>query len=217
MNLANLKQLVAVTCVVAAVGACGAPQLKQPSDVVLSMQDLDCQECGLGSVSVLEKKPGIGHVEFDRKTAELHVHFDSAATNPGVMIAALRTAGEKAVLGAGTGSDVLWLSHGEAFDLTTAPVAGKVTVVDFGAKWCGPCHAIDKRLVEMLQQRTDIAVRQVDIVDWDSPVAAQQLHNIEGLPYVLVFNRSGKRVAATPAMTPEALATAVAAATKDAP
>lgn len=200
--------------------ACSAPQLRQPTDVTLSLQQIDCLECGNRAIADLEHQPGIAKLDFDRKTAELHVHFDSAVIHPGDMVKRLQQDNLQAVIGAGQGSyvpptvfpqgsDVLWISHGEAIDLAKAPVPGKVTIVDFGAKWCGPCHELDQDMAKMLENNPNLALRKVDIVDWDSPVAEQQLKNVDGLPYVLVFNRAGQQVAATGGMTAELLQAAV--------
>ena len=39
-----------------------------------------------------------------------------------------------------------------------------------------------------------MAVRKVNIVDWDSPAVKRYLSDVATLPYVMLFNRSGKRV-----------------------
>ena len=48
----------------------------------------------------------------------------------------------------------------------------------------------------MLRTRTDIAIRKINIGSWDSPVAERWLGSVPELPHLIVFDRSGKRVAA---------------------
>ncbi len=204
--------------------ACSGAQpsaMQQPSDVVLSLQDIDCQSCGQRAVEALGHQPGVGEVEFDRDKAEVKVHFDAAKVLPGDLVRVLAKADVKAKVGAGgggyapaqkfaEGADVAWISHGEVVDLEARRVPGKVTVVDFGAKWCGPCRAVDQAMATVLAAQPDVALRKIDIGDWETPVAKQYLTDVPALPYVLVYGRSGARVAAIAGLHLDELHAAIA-------
>ena len=71
--------------------------------------------------------------------------------------------------------DVLeFIKDGSAPDLV--PVPGKITVFDFWAPWCKPCKQLSGDLRELSMRHPDkIAVRMVNVVDWDSPAAARWL------------------------------------------
>ena len=56
------------------------------------------------------------------------------------------------------GVDVQIISRGEEVDLRTHIQAGKFTIIDFGAPWCGPCHLTAARLKTYLGQHEDVAV-----------------------------------------------------------
>lgn len=73
-------------------------------------------------------------------------------------------------------------------------VAGKVTVFDFYAVWCAPCRKIDAHLFALLGKRSDLAVRKLNVVDWESPLARRHLKDVPNLPYVVVYDREGRRV-----------------------
>ncbi|CAN5460747.1 hypothetical protein BH11MYX1_BH11MYX1_44790 [soil metagenome] len=80
-------------------------------------------------------------------------------------------------------------TDGSAVDLV--PVPGKITVFDFWAQWCKPCHVVDHELAEVLARHPhDIAVRKLDIVDVDSPAATKYLREAT-LPHLKVFGRDG--------------------------
>jgi thiol-disulfide isomerase/thioredoxin len=92
--------------------------------------------------------------------------------------------------------------RGEAKPLE--PVPGKWTVFDFWADWCEACKALERDLRELARQRPDIAVRRVNIVDFDSPIATRELHGVSELPHIRIVDPSG-RVVSSESGTPEKL------------
>jgi thiol-disulfide isomerase/thioredoxin len=71
---------------------------------------------------------------------------------------------------------------------------GKVTIVDFYADWCGPCHALAPKLEHLVREDANVALRTIDLESWDSPAAKQATaeFKLPGLPYVRVYGRDGK-------------------------
>jgi thiol-disulfide isomerase/thioredoxin len=72
-------------------------------------------------------------------------------------------------------------------------VPGKFTVFDFRADWCPPCRKVDEHLFAKLETRTDIAVRKLNVVSWESPIAERWLRDVPELPYLVVFGPDGTR------------------------
>ncbi|MEC8194202.1 MAG: cation transporter [Myxococcota bacterium] len=98
------------------------------------------------------------------------------------------------------GLDVETISRGEEVDLDQHIVAGKFTIFDFGAPWCGPCHVAEKLLKNYLSDHPDVAVRAV-VLDSDDakasfamPVAHQHLGGAPGLPYFVAVGPNGRTV-----------------------
>jgi thiol-disulfide isomerase/thioredoxin len=73
-------------------------------------------------------------------------------------------------------------------------VKGKVTVFDFYADWCAACREIDLHLYKAMNARQDLAVRKLNVVDWDSALAKRYLSGVSGLPFVIVFGKDGREV-----------------------
>ena len=92
-------------------------------------------------------------------------------------------------------ADVRIIAHGERVDLDAHVVAGKYTVFDFYAPWCPPCRVLGPALERLAERRPEsLAIRKVDIVDWTMPVATQ--HGIESLPFLVLYDPQGHRMAA---------------------
>jgi thiol-disulfide isomerase/thioredoxin len=79
-------------------------------------------------------------------------------------------------------------------DLRAHSAPGKVTVFDFYADWCAACREIDLHVSKLLVGRKDVALRRLNVVDWDTPLAKRYLAGVPGLPYVIVYGRDQKEV-----------------------
>jgi copper chaperone CopZ len=172
---------------------------------VFSIQGADCGKCGDEIKDELKKVAGVKKVEFDIHKVELTVRLADGVADE-VVIAAVERTGKKAILGAGQGAylppatfppgaDVATLtSDGSAVgSLDKLRVPAKYTVFDVYADWCGPCRKVDERLRELTELRSDLAVRKLNVVDFDTPLARELGGRFEALPYVVVFSPAGKR------------------------
>jgi len=173
---------------------------------VFSLQGVDCATCADKIRDELKKTKGVGKAEFDKQKVELTVRLDEGVGDDAVTAAVAR-AGFTAIVGPGQGrylpvpdyppgADVAVLSkEGEAVGpLGKLRVAAKYTVFDVYADWCGPCRTVDERLREIVGRRTDVAVRKLNVVEFESPLGKELGARLDALPYVIVFTPAGKRV-----------------------
>lgn len=174
----------------------------------LSLHNIDCAECAADVRTEVEKTHKVYDLKFDKKRVVLTLVVDGTVSDE-MLIAAAKRAGIEAKPGdaggsyladakAPEGADVaIVVKDGADYpDLTKALAPGKVTVVDFYADWCGPCRKVDDHIKKRMAERKDLAYRRFNVVDWDTPLAQRHLKNIPELPYVLVFDGKGARVAA---------------------
>ena len=173
-------------------------------------------------VQAIQGANGVYEVSFDLSTAEVTVTYDPALATSHDFVTLARTFGYKAADGSGYGGytpsvsfpenlDVAYLSlRGEVANLEASRVPDKVTVFDFYAQWCGPCKVLDRHMIALLESREDVALRKLNVVDWDTPLARQYLKEVSELPYVVVYARDGRRVADIAGLNVAALDAAVA-------
>jgi copper chaperone CopZ len=96
------------------------------------------------------------------------------------------------------GLDARIISSGETADIEAARVAGKFTVIDFGADWCAPCHAAEHVLKMYLAEHADTAVRAVVLAgrspkeSFAQPIVRQHLAGAPGLPFFIVYDPEGR-------------------------
>ena len=173
---------------------------------VFSVRGADCSTCADKIKDELKKTKGVGKVEFDKQKVELTVKLEDGVADEAV-VSAVERAGFEATVGPGhgaylphpdypPGADVLWLSRdGSAVGpLPKLRAAAKYTVFDVYADWCGPCRTVDERLRDLVGKRADVAVRKLNVVDFESPLGKELGSRLEALPYLIVFTPSGKRI-----------------------
>ena len=85
-------------------------------------------------------------------------------------------------------------SGGESFDLKAALVPGKITVIDFWAEWCGPCKKITVALKDLASRNDKLAVRRVEVPDFDTPVALEHMKGVSALPLLWIYGPDGERI-----------------------
>ncbi len=98
------------------------------------------------------------------------------------------------------GQSIELIARGQQVDIKQHLALGNVTIVDFYAEWCGPCKKISPVLERLAQTDPEIALRKIDIVNWQSPVAKQ--YKIDGVPHVEVYNRQGELVGSVSGVDP---------------
>ena len=102
---------------------------------------------------------------------------------------------------AGGGVEVI--KGGDEVDVKKHLAAGKITLIEFYADWCGPCKMISPALEELAKTDPDIALCKIDIVNWQSAVSRQ--YGIHSIPCVVVFDRKGEIVGVMRGVDPDAL------------
>lgn len=174
---------------------------------VYSVTGVDCADCANPIKSELRKIKGVKKTEFDTQKVELRVVMDDRVGDDAVLDAIARSGrGFHGTVGAGKGaylpmamypkgSDYVVLTDNGAAvgPLEKLRVPGKYTVFDLYADWCGPCRTIDAQLRDLVEHRSDIAVRKLNVVDFKSALAREQGAKLQALPYLIVFTPSGKR------------------------
>ena len=95
----------------------------------------------------------------------------------------------------GGATDIQTITHGREVDIETHLVPGKYVLFDFYADWCGPCRALDPQIRELAGRYGDqLAVRKIDIINWDSPVSRQ--YRMSSIPYMILYGPDGARITA---------------------
>jgi copper chaperone CopZ/thiol-disulfide isomerase/thioredoxin len=169
---------------------------------------IDCKECAPPIVKALKAIDGVRNVNLDWKagvaTVEVPDGFDRTKIEK-----ALDAIGYDAVMPGENRKefaalpedvvrklDIVSFDGSKKVDLKAIAVPGKITVVDYWAEWCSPCHFLEKRLQHLLNENPNMALRRVNVGKWDNAAAKQATaeFRLEALPYVRVYDSRGKFV-----------------------
>ena len=195
-----LRFLAAVLFLAAATMATAQPDFVSEFEIA----GFSCDGCAATAAGALEKLPGVTKAEVTFATRRARVEstraigdaefraalakFGFEARFPGDAVVQPLTAEERAQ------ADIKVASRGEAFDVRKHLARGKYTIFDFWAEWCGPCHVLTPKIERLVVERTNVALRTIDLKQWDSAAGKQATKEFQvpGLPYVRVYGPDGK-------------------------
>lgn len=80
-------------------------------------------------------------------------------------------------------------------------IAQGIVLVDFSAKWCGPCQMLAPVLEELAAEMQDVAFYQVDI-DHERKLALA--HDVMSIPTLILY-RDGQKLSETRGFSPKAM------------
>jgi thiol-disulfide isomerase/thioredoxin len=182
--------------------ACAAPAQANRTQT-FSMKGADGADGGERVIAGLKKLKGVKKAAFDKQKVEFQVTLADGVPDR-IVLEAIDAAGYQGFAGPGQGAylpageypknaDVAWVTHdGSAVGpLDRLRVSGKYTVLDVYADWCAPCRAVDARLRQLSATRADLAVRKLNVVDFDRPLAKQLGRTLTALPHVIVYAPDG--------------------------
>ncbi len=210
--------------VVASVGAFGSPLLNTGSAEVSAQQSvtaepragkhsgieqflvagMDCTDCAKHAMEVLKNIPEVYRAEvvFNSKQATIEA---SRRISKNEVRQALGTLGLEARFSGDlvihplseeekVGLDIKTASRGEDIQLQDHLAPGKTTIFDYYADWCGPCQLLSPKLERLLLKYKHLALRKVDIRNWETKAAKQatKAFGLPGLPYVRIYGPKGK-------------------------
>ena len=197
--------LIGVSAVGALTPAAATDKADQPTTLEFSVLGMSCGTCADSATKALATVPGVlAHaVNFDSRRA--HVRSDGTVTREQIR-AALATLGFEARFEDETldsdplheevrsGLDIQTVSHGEKIRVKDHLTPGKITVFDYYADWCGPCHLLSPKLERLVLKYENLALRKVNLVDYESKAALQATREFRmpGLPFTRIFNDRGK-------------------------
>lgn len=171
---------------------------------VFKIEGLSCEMCANSANNALESITGVDSAKVDFTSKKAVVYGDVSqkkieevissknfeAVFPGEKLTHPLTEEEKQHL------DITTIHGGKPLSFPAHLAEGKLTIFDFYADWCGPCRLYSPKLERLLVDHENIALRKVDVVDWDSGLAKQltKAYKIPALPFTLIFNDEGELV-----------------------
>ena len=199
--------------------ACGATLAAET--LSFTVIGIDCSLCAPPIVKALQTIDGVQNAKVDWKKKIATVDFPQGFDKEKIRTALSKAGFEPVFDGEQRKEmqplpadviktlDIATYNDGHRADIAKLVAAGKVTIVDFYADWCGPCNVLENRLEHLMQAKKNIAIRRVNIGKWDNDAAKQATNDFHAaaLPYIRLYDANGKFVTAvTGGMWDEVLA-----------
>jgi thioredoxin 1 len=204
MNMKLINQIkVFLTALILLLGL-NALQAQDKKVQEFTIEGLSCGACANNAKKALSQIAGVDSAAVDFKSKKAVVYASSGiskkkieevvssknfeAVFPGEELVKPLAKEQKENL------DITTIKGGKKLSLSEHLAAGKITILDFYADWCGPCRLYSPKLENLLLDNTDLALRKVDVVDWKSDLAKQLTkdYKVPALPFTLIFNEKGE-------------------------
>lgn len=175
--------------------------------IEFSIAGMICGMCEATSTEALKKIPGVYEARAEYPSLKASVLADARVTRETIRAALGSVGFEPRFPGESVASnatplpekevaalDIQTISHGEEIDIAKYFAPGKYTVFDYYADWCGPCHLLSPKLEHLVKDSRNVALRKVDIANWNSAAAKQATKDfgLTGLPFVRAFGPKGE-------------------------
>ena len=148
---------------------------------------IDCEACSPPILKALRAVPGVRNATLDWKAGMASVEVADGFDRERVR-QALQEIGYEVLFAGEVRKDLQPLpeeerrtldiasaSEGGKIDVAKTLVPGKVTVLDYWAEWCSPCHLLDIRLQHLVKADPKLAVRRIYVGKWDNAAARRRL------------------------------------------
>lgn len=171
-----------------------------------TIEGLSCEGCAEYAQHVLSKIKGVdsSRVDFSSKKAFIYSNgsitekeiTSAIATTNFVVLFDDESLPEPLSSKERKDLDIEVIEGGEKLDFKKYLAGNKKTIFDFYAEWCGPCKIYSPQLERLVLKNPDLALRKVDVVEWESDLAKQltEQYKLPSLPFTLIFNEDGKLI-----------------------
>jgi thioredoxin 1 len=192
-----MKRLVILALVLLANAASAAT-------IEFEVAGMSCQGCVATASGALQKLRGVTKVDIEYPASRARVEATREIPPAEIRTALAKLGFEARFAGDSFATplsaeerarvDIRALPAGQPIDVKRDLVAGRITIVDFWAEWCGPCRVLSPKLERLVQSDPRLALRTVDVTQWDSPLGRQLTESFRApaLPYVRVYGADGK-------------------------
>jgi thiol-disulfide isomerase/thioredoxin len=93
----------------------------------------------------------------------------------------------------GRAADITTIAHGDRVNLQEHIDGSAYVLFDFYADWCAPCRALEPKLERLARGNPErLAIRKIDIINWQSPVVAQL--GIRSIPHLKLYSPDGELI-----------------------
>lgn len=170
-----------------------------------TIEGMTCQVCVNTATQTLKNVQGVDSVSINLDTKRAIVVADSKVSQNDLKDALAAKTSFEALFDGETilpplsekekeGLDIKTLTGGGKINFYNNISKGKITIFDFYADWCGPCKLYSPKVERLLLENKNLALRKVDVVNWQSALARQLTKNyrIPASPFTLIFDDKGK-------------------------